>query len=131
MRHAYLRKLDTYIERLRKEAHSSRDVTEIERTFQQEVADDVNLLKDELKEEGKRVMFSKEIGVAAIAIAGAFVEPQAGLLAAGALYKAKVEYRVARNRTLDKHAMSWLYEMHRDKVVRSQSLWDRFKRPRW
>jgi hypothetical protein len=33
MRHAYLRKLDTYVERLRKEARNSRDVTEIERTF--------------------------------------------------------------------------------------------------
>jgi hypothetical protein len=32
-------------------------------------------------------------------------------LAAGALYRAKVEYRAARNKTLDKHAMAWLYQM--------------------
>lgn len=128
MRHAYVRKLDGYIERLRKEARNARDVTEIERTFQQEIADDVKLLKDELKAEGKKVIFSKEFGAAAVALGGTFVEPLTGsLVAAGALYKAKVEYRAARNKTLEKHAMSWLYEMRRIRAVKPKSFWDRFK----
>ncbi len=41
-------------------------------------------------------------------MAGTFVEPMvSSLLAAGALYKAKVDYKAARNKTLDKHSMSW------------------------
>jgi hypothetical protein len=73
-------------------------------------------------------VFSKEFGTAAIALGGTFVEPLTGsVLAAGALYKAKVEYRAARNRTLDKHAMSWLYEIRRVKVGPPWSFWDRFK----
>lgn len=132
MRHAYVRKLDTYVERLRKEARSSRDVTEIERTFEQEIADDVQLLRDELKTEGKKVIFSKEFGAAAIALAGTFIEPMTGsLFAAGALYKAKVEYRAARNRTLDKHALSWLYEMRRLRAIKPRSFWSRVGRNVW
>lgn len=37
----------------------------------------------------------------------------AAALAAGALYRTKVEYSTARNKTLERHAMSWLYEMRR------------------
>lgn len=130
MRHAYVRKLDTYVDRLRKEARSSRDITEIERTFEQEIADDVALLRHELKTEGKKVIFSKGIvGAAAIAIAGTFVHPMAGsAIAAGALYKAKVEYRAARNRSLDKHGLSWLYEMRRVAALKPRSLRSRIGR---
>jgi hypothetical protein len=111
MRHAYLQKLDTYVARLSTAARRARDVREIEREFLLDVSDDVALLKEELKDEAKKVIFSKEMGATAIALAGTFVEPIMGsLLAAGALYRSKVEYRAARNRTLERHAMAWLYE---------------------
>src|SRR5437879_4984883 len=98
---------------LSKEARSAADVKEIGRVFQREVADDIALLREELKDEGKKVIFSKEVmGAAALVMAGTFVEPMtSSLLAAGALYKAKVDYKAARNKTLDKHSMSWLYEI--------------------
>ena len=119
MRHNYAAKIDSYITRLSKEARSAGDVREIGRTFQREVSDDIALLREELKDEGKKVIFSKEVmGAAALVLAGTFVEPTTtSLLAAGALYKAKVDYKAARNKTLDKHPMSWLYEMRRVKVV--------------
>jgi hypothetical protein len=119
MRHNYVAKIESYIARLSKEARSAGDVREISRMFQKDVADDISLLREELKDEGKKVIFSKEVlGAAALVSAGIFVEPAAALLlAAGALYKAKVDFKTARNKTLDKHPMSWLYEMRRVKVV--------------
>lgn len=118
MRHNYVHKIDAYITRLSSEARSPRDVSEIERCFQAEVADDIALLREELKGEGKKILFSKEmLGAAAIAAGGVFVSPAAGsLIAAGALYRAKTEYRAARNKTLEKHSMSWLYEMKKVKI---------------
>lgn len=118
MRHNYVNKLDSYITRLSKEARSAGDVKEIARLFQEEVADDIALLRQELKDEGKKIFFSKEMmGAAAIAVAGTFIEPTtATLLASGALYRAKVDYKAARNKTLERHSMSWLYEMKRLKV---------------
>jgi hypothetical protein len=54
----------------RKQARNSRDVEEIERTFEQEISDGVALLTEELKAEGKRGVFSKEFGAAAVVLAG-------------------------------------------------------------
>lgn len=117
MRHNYVNKIDSYVERLSKEARSAGDVIEIGRAFQEEVADDIGLLRNELKEEGKKVLFSNGmLGAAAVAVAGTFVPASAPLLAAAALYRTKVEYKTARNKTLEKHSMSWLYEMKRLKV---------------
>lgn len=117
MRCNYVNKIDAYVTKLSAEARSARDVTEIERCFQEEVADDIGLLREELKDEGKKVIFSRAMmGAAAIVAAGVFIEPTAALLAAAPLYKAKTDYRTARNKTLEKHSMSWLYEMKRVKV---------------
>jgi hypothetical protein len=111
MRHNYVAKLDAYIDRLRTEARNRGDIAEIERLFQEEVADDIALLKEELKDEAKKVIFSKEFAAAAVALSWTFFEPVLGSVGtAGALYRAKVQYRAARNKTLSNHAMSWLYE---------------------
>jgi hypothetical protein len=118
MHHNYAGKLESYITRLAGDARSLRDVAEIEREFTLDVDNDIATLKEELKDECKKVIFSKELmGAAAITVAGAFVQPAvASVLAAGALYRSKVEYRAARNRTLERHAMPWLYEMRRFKI---------------
>lgn len=111
MRHNYVARLDTYIDRLSTQARNRGDIAEIERLFQEEVADDISLLKEELKDEANRVIFSKEMAAAAVAVGWTFVEPVSGSVGtAGALYRAKLQYRTARNRTLANHAMSWLYE---------------------
>jgi len=109
LRHKYLRTIEEYAEKLA-EAPTPQDVAGIERVFEQKMKDDLKLLADELKDEAKKVFFSKEIATAIVAIAGSFVEPVVGLvIAGGALYKKKVDYRVARNKTLQGHPMSWLY----------------------
>jgi hypothetical protein len=117
MRHHYAGTLEAYIQQLATDARSARDVAEIERQFIQDIDEDIAVLKEELKDEGKKVLLSNELmGAAAIAAAGAFVQPAlAAALAAGALYRTKVEYSTARNKTLERHAMSWLYEMRRFK----------------
>ncbi|MDE2703973.1 MAG: hypothetical protein OXI35_02825 [Gemmatimonadota bacterium] len=110
MRHHYVNKVDDYIRRLSTQARSERDVREIERVFQQEVSDDIHLLKEELKEEAKSVIFSKEFATAAIAMAGTFIEPLGNAVAAGALYRSLIKFRKARRRVLEQHSMSWLYQ---------------------
>ena len=76
MRHHYAGTLEADIEQLATDARSARDVAEIERQFIQDVDEDIAVLKEELKDEGKKVLLSKELmGAAVIAVAGAFVQP--------------------------------------------------------
>ena len=110
MRHNYVRMVDEYIRRLSTEARTEQDIREIERVFQQEVSDDIQLLKEELREEAKLVIFSKEFATASIAIAGTFVEPLSSAVAAGALYRSLIKFRKSRRSVLEQHSMSWLYE---------------------
>ena len=109
LRHNYLERIEEYANKIAS-TENERDAEELERIFEQEMQDDFELLKDELKDEAKKVFFSKEMATAAIAIAGSFLEPVVGLgIAGGALCKKKVDYRTARNKTLQGHPMSWLY----------------------
>ncbi len=111
LRHAYLARIQETSDKLL-EAKSAEDAKELERIYDQKMADDFKLLKDELKDEAKKVVFSKEIATAGIALAGSFFEPTMGMIVAGgALYKKKVEYKIARNRVLQGHPMSWLYKI--------------------
>lgn len=117
LRHGYLSKIEEYRDKLT-QAKTKTDAVEIERVFEQEMHKDFDLLKDELKDEAKKVFFSAEMATAAIALAGAFLEPTTGLaLAGGALYRKKVEYKAARNKTLKGHPMSWLYSIKRVQIV--------------
>ena len=90
MRHNYLNKLHQYSERLRTEARSRRDIQEIERMFRNDVSDDIALLKEELKDEAKKLFFSTEVATAAIALPGIFVHPVAAVVPAAALYRLAV-----------------------------------------
>lgn len=117
LRHGYLRKVEEYSDKLA-QAKGKQDAAEIDRVFEQEMRKDLDLLKDELKDEAKKVVFSGEMATAAVGLAGSFLHPTLGLaVAGGALYKKKVEYRAARNKTLRGHTMSWLYSMKRIQVV--------------
>lgn len=116
LRHSYLRKIEEYADKIAK-AENLRDKVEIERIFEQEMKDDFDLLKDELKDEAKKVIISKEMGAAVIALAGTFIAPtlaKLGLLTAGgALWLEKAEYSAARKKVLKAHSTSWLYSMKR------------------
>src|SRR5262249_22010082 len=91
LRHGYLKKVEEYGDKLAK-SKTKRDAIEIERVFEQEMRNDLDLLKDELKDEAKKVFLSKEMATAAICLASTFLQPNTGLLVAGgALYRKKIE----------------------------------------
>lgn len=116
LRHGYLRKIEEYADKIAKAKNES-DKEEIERIFEQEMKDDFDLLKDELKDEAKKVIISKEMGAAVIALAGTFISPALATLgplaAGGALWIEKNKYFAARKKVLKAHSTSWLYSMRR------------------
>jgi hypothetical protein len=117
LRHGYLRKIENHADLLAK-ATSSSDIDEIERVFQQDIKSDLDMLKDELKDEGCKVVFSAEF---AAAVASLLSVPTTGLLgyslAEIALLRKRTEYRSARNKILKNHPMSWLYSLKRIQFI--------------
>jgi hypothetical protein len=117
LRHGYLRKIEHHANLLSKAASAS-DIEEIERVFQQEIKTDLDMLKDELKDEGCKVVLSTEFAAAVTSLA---TVPTTGLLgyslAGIALLRKKTEYRSARNKILRNHPMSWLYSLNRIQLM--------------
>jgi hypothetical protein len=75
-------------------------------------------LKAELDVASLKTLFSKEVALSALIVAGSFAAPIAGLTALGTqvggigvipLLKAATEYRAARREALQKHKMAWLF----------------------
>jgi hypothetical protein len=100
------------------------DALEIERQFVRDRQTDFRELKQELGLAAKEALFSKEIGVCALALVGAVAAPLLPPVAAaavgsaavslksvgvGALLLTKAKYRNARQKALNENAMSWLY----------------------
>jgi len=87
------------------------------RVFEAGMQDDFRALKKELGLAAQEAIFSKEIGVCALAVAGAVLAPASipavavGLktLGVGALLQTRAKYAKARGKALSEHAMSWLY----------------------
>ncbi len=126
MRRRYTAALEAHLEKIGKEAKSAADVRELDRQFKNELKQDVADLKTELGIASKKALFSKEVGLSALILAGSLVSPIAGLTALGSqiggvgvipLLKAAVEYRAARRDALRKHTMSWLYMGQRGRLT--------------
>ncbi len=114
LRHNYLRKIDSFVKRLATSRDHPNNRKEIERQFEEEIRDDISNLKEALKLKAKDTLLSKEVGVAFLASAGIAVPPlavPASILGVGALGKKGINYRSDRKEILNKHAMSWLFEM--------------------
>jgi hypothetical protein len=118
MRQKYANSLGGYITRLGKEAKTRSDVKELERQFKDEMRQDLQDLKKELDLASIKTLFSKEVALAVLILAGTFVAPVAGMTALGTqiggvgiipLVKAAVNYRAAHREALRKHVMSWLF----------------------
>lgn len=118
MRRRYLKILRAHLERIGKQAKTKNDVREIEQQFKSDINEDLTELKAELRLASLRTLFSKEVALSAIILAGSLTAPVAGLTALATqlqgigvvpLLKAAVEYRGARREALQKHAMSWLF----------------------
>jgi len=118
MRRRYYKTLRAYIDRVCKEVKTSSDLKEMEYQFKEDMKQDLADLKSELGLARKRALLSKEIVLSAVAVAGALVEPIAGLTSLSAalkmigvapLLETAVEYREARRKALRAHSMSWLF----------------------
>jgi hypothetical protein len=125
LREKYYAELKTYLDRL-KECSSETDRIEVQRQFKQAMRLDVARLRQELKLEKSKVMWSKEMAAALVFTAGTFfapflssaigigdlgnmLSPVSGLMGAGALKKTQIEFQAAKQKALENHAMSWLY----------------------
>jgi hypothetical protein len=118
MRRRYLEKLDACLTLIGEQAKSESDVREIERQFKNDIKQEIADLKTELGIANSKALFSKEVALSIIILAGSLVSPIAGLTTLATtvggvgiipLMKAAVDYRAARRDALRKHAMSWLY----------------------
>lgn len=114
----YLAKVNEYVERLCKKDVTQSDAKEIERQFQKDLESDLTNLRKELGVARNKLLLSKEVGIAALAIPGALIHPLAALaglstLGVGALVKTGLEYKAARKKALKDSAMSWLYLSNR------------------
>lgn len=118
MRRRYLAALDAHVKRIGSEARTASDVKELNRQFKEELRQDLADLRSELGLTNKKALFSKEVALSALILAGSLVAPIAGLTALGTeiggvgiipLVKAAVELRAARREALRKHTMSWLF----------------------
>lgn len=118
MRRRYFDTLQSHIVRMGREAKSEADVRELERQFREQMKQDLSDLKAELGLAGKKALFSKEVALSALILAGSLASPIAGLTTLGTtvggigvipLMKTAVEYRGARREALRRHTMSWLF----------------------
>lgn len=118
MRRRYRETLDRYVKRLTNDVKTKGDVKEIERQFKEEMKQDLKDLKRELNLASINGLFSKEMALTAIVVAGAFTEPISGLTTLAAtlkgigvapLVRTEAKYRTARRKALRESSMSWLY----------------------
>jgi hypothetical protein len=127
MRRRYLQALESHLERVGKEAKSEADVRELNRQFKEDLKQDVADLKAELGIASSKALFSKEVALSVLILAGSLVAPAAGLTALASqvggvgiipLIKAAVDYRAARRDALRKHTMSWLFTGKQGRISR-------------
>jgi hypothetical protein len=89
------------------------DISEIERQQDEQMADDLDELKDALKMRASEVLHKKTVWVSMLAAAGAVVAPiaaPAGIFSILELNETRLKYKAARRKAMEDHAMSWLFE---------------------
>lgn len=125
-RRRYSDRLQSHLARIGKQGKSPADVRELKRQFQEEMKQDLADLKTELGLATARALFSKEIALSALALAGSLTAPIVGLTALATtvggigvipLMKTAVEYRGARREALKRHTMSWLFLATRSRLT--------------
>jgi hypothetical protein len=118
MRRRYLQTLESHLERIGRDAKSASDVQELDRQFKEELKQDISDLKAELGLANRKTLFSKEVTLSVLILAGSLISPVAGLTSLASqvggvgiipLMKAAVNYRSSRRDALKKHTMSWLF----------------------
>jgi hypothetical protein len=102
LRQNYRTAVDAYIEKLRTEARTARDVKQIETEFEKAIRDDFKHL---------RKMMELEVGIPILTAAFAFLCAIAGqpIAAIGVIAVGIPTFRLKRQQTLEKHTTGWLY----------------------
>jgi hypothetical protein len=118
MRVRYFSAVKTYADRVVNHARTGNDVKAIEAEFRRDISDDLKSLKKELGIASIESLFSKELALTVLAIAGALASPIAGLTTLAATLKGigivplvatAIKHKKERRKALLAHNMSWLY----------------------
>ncbi len=118
MRRKYVKDIQTYIDRIVKEAKTKDDVKDIEQEFINDMKDDLLNLKQELKLASIEPLLSREMVLTAMILGGAFLNPIAGLTTLATslkgigvipLVKTHLRHKKDRRKALLGHNISWLY----------------------
>ena len=126
MRVRYFSVLKTYADRIVNHAKTVKDVKAIEMEFQSDMRDDLKSLKKELGMASLESLFSKEMAVTVLALAGALVSPIAGLTTLAATLKGvgvvplvatTIKHKKERRKALLAHNMSWLYYANQPRIA--------------
>jgi hypothetical protein len=116
LREKYFTELDSYVTRLH-DAKREGDKTEIARQFEQSMTDDLNRLRQELKDESINLILSKEFLGAVAVLAGAVIEPVTpSIISSALLAKAVKDSRSKKRTKYTGHAMSLLYMLNRSRI---------------
>ena len=121
LRHQYHESLKKHIEQIGKEAKTASDVKELEQAFRTKVSNDLADLKSELGVAKTDTLFSKDVVVPAVFVAGLAIAPalaatglaQIGWAGVIPLANAIRTYRNKEKDILRKHQMSWLYMINK------------------
>lgn len=121
LRKRYLERLGQHVSAMLAPKVSLSDRDELARSFEADMAGDFAALRQDLGYAAKEALFSKEIGVCALAVAGVAFAPATLPVAAktlatvgvGALLSTHTKYRKARAKALADHPTSWLYSVSR------------------
>ncbi len=118
MRRRYLKALQAHLKRVGSEARSTADLLELERQFKEGLREDLADLRAELNTASLKALFSKEVALSVLIVAGSMVKPirgltglatEVGLIGVIPILKAAVELRGERRAALQRHVNSWLY----------------------
>ncbi len=125
LRHRYVERVETQVKKLANHSMTESDVKELQRQFDEENADDLRQLKEELRAEWVQAVFSKDVIITFLAATGSlagFVYPPANAIAGvmtaagapvtlGGILSARSKLLKARSDVLRKHPMAFLYEL--------------------
>ena len=118
MRRQYSTFVQEHLNRIGKEAKTGNDVRELENEFKGKIRQDLADLRTELKLASWKTLFSKEVALSAVILAGCLGAPIVGVTTLAThlggigvipLVKSGIEYRDARRKAFRAHPISWLY----------------------
>jgi len=110
LRHNLLKAVDEHVTELVTKEYSQGERRELQRVFDEKIADDYKGLKEELGGAAKDCILSKEMLAVVVGAAGSLVHPiVGGVVAIGGILSAGRKYRTARRESLRGHITSYVY----------------------